>query len=175
MHFARIGRSRSCSRISAGHTSPSTSTSTKASKHDTENRLSVGDDKVKYLLIQWLSFQASCQGCVSVSVSLSPYHESMSELTRPAQPILRPGVLPVVHELPPREATLGHRMYQKETLRVLSVLNAVHAEPESGGRLVGAKPTVADLSFITWSNAAVNITLKGYGTDVEKAYPALFA
>ena len=65
--------------------------------------------------------------------------------------------------------------YQKETLRVLSVLDAVLARPESGGWLVGGKPTVADLAFITWNNAAVGIILKGYGADVEKDYPAFFA
>ena len=64
--------------------------------------------------------------------------------------------------------------YQKETLRVFSVLDGVLAKPESGGWLVGGKPTVADLSFITWNNAAVNVTVKEYA-NVEKDYPAFFA
>ena len=37
-----------------------------ADKYDKENRLSVADDKAKYSLIQWLFFQASGQGCVSL-------------------------------------------------------------------------------------------------------------
>ena len=64
--------------------------------------------------------------------------------------------------------------YQKETLRVLSVLDAVLSKPESGGWLVGGKPTVADLAFVTWNDAAVNFSVKGYA-DVEKEYPAFFA
>ena len=64
--------------------------------------------------------------------------------------------------------------YQKETLRVFSVLDGVLAKPESNGWLVGGKPTIADLSFITWNNAGVNVTLKDYA-DVEKQYPAFYA
>ena len=64
--------------------------------------------------------------------------------------------------------------YQKETLRVFSVLDAALAKPESNGWLVGGKPTIADLSFITWNNAGVNVTLKDYA-DVEKQYPAFYA
>ena len=61
----------------------------------------------------------------------------------------------MAHELPPREAALGHRAYQKKTLRIFSVLNAVIAKPESNGWLVDNKPTVV---FTTQNNAAVNIS-----------------
>ena len=63
--------------------------------------------------------------------------------------------------------------YRKETLRVLSVLDSVLSKQEW---LVGGKPTIADLSFITWNNTALNIILKdSTDVNVEKDYPAFFA
>ena len=38
-------------------------------KYDPEKRLTVTDEKDKYALVQWLFFQASGQGCVSLSLS----------------------------------------------------------------------------------------------------------
>ena len=35
-------------------------------KYDPEKRLTVADEKDKYALVQWLFFQASGQGCVSL-------------------------------------------------------------------------------------------------------------
>ena len=64
--------------------------------------------------------------------------------------------------------------YQKETLRVFSVLDSVLSKPENGGWLVGGKPTIADLSFVTWNDAAINFSVKGL-VDVEKEYPAFYA
>ena len=40
-------------------------------KYDPEKRLTVADEKDKYALVQWLFFQASGQGCVSVSTPFS--------------------------------------------------------------------------------------------------------
>ena len=40
--------------------------------------------------------------------------------------------------------------------------------------LVGGKPTIADLSFVTWNNGAINISIKDFA-DVEKDYPAFYA
>ena len=37
-----------------------------ADKYDPERRLTVSDEKQKYSLVQWLFFQASGQGCVSL-------------------------------------------------------------------------------------------------------------
>ena len=64
--------------------------------------------------------------------------------------------------------------YQKETLRVFSVLESVLSKPENGGWLVGGKPTIADLSFITWNNGALHVAVKDIA-DVEKDYPAFYA
>ena len=62
--------------------------------------------------------------------------------------------------------------YQKETVRVIEVLDGVLKDREW---LVGGKCTIADLSFITWNNAAINVSLKDFeGFDVEK-YPAFHA
>ena len=49
--------------------------------------------------------------------------------------------------------------YQKETQRVLGVLDGVLAKSPSG-YLVGGKPTIADIAFITWNRAAINMSLK---------------
>ena len=63
--------------------------------------------------------------------------------------------------------------YQNETRRVLGVLEGVLSKQEW---LVGGKPTIADLSFITWNNTALNIILKdSTDVNVEKDYPAFFA
>ena len=60
--------------------------------------------------------------------------------------------------------------YQKETLRVFSVLDGVLAKQEW---LVGGKPTIADLSFIQWNRAGINVTKEV--SDVEKEYPHFWA
>ena len=39
-------------------------------RYDKERKLTVTDEKEKYSLVQWLFFQASGQGCVSVSFSV---------------------------------------------------------------------------------------------------------
>ena len=54
------------------------------------------------------------------------------------------------------------------------MLDSVLSKPENGGWLVGGKPTVADLSFVTWNDAAINFSVKGLA-DVEKEYPAFYA
>ena len=51
-------------------------------KYDTEKKLTVTDEKDKYSLIQWLFFQASGQGCVSLELSRLP---SLLVLVRPTQ------------------------------------------------------------------------------------------
>ena len=76
----------------------------------------------------------------------------------------------------PEKVPSAIERYQKETLRVFSVLESVLSKPENGGWLVGGKPTIADLSFFPWNNGALNIILKDYaGANVEKDYPAFFA
>ena len=63
--------------------------------------------------------------------------------------------------------------YQKETIRVISVLDGVLAKSPSG-YLVGGKATIADLSFITWNRVAIHTTVKDL-VDFEKEYPAFWA
>ncbi|KAI1787129.1 glutathione S-transferase C-terminal-like protein [Ganoderma leucocontextum] len=120
-----------------------------ANKYDAEKRLTVTDEKDKYSIVQWLFFQASGQGpYFGQAFWFMNYH--------------------------PEKIASAIERYQKETLRVLSVLDGVLAKPESNGWLVGGKPTIADLSFITWNNTALNATVKDYA-DVEKEYPAFYA
>ncbi|TBU24196.1 glutathione S-transferase C-terminal-like protein [Dichomitus squalens] len=115
-------------------------------KYDTEKRLTVTDEKEKYSLIQWLFFQSSGQG---------PYFGQAAWFLR-------------YH---PEQVPSATERYRKETLRVISVLESVLSKQEW---LVGGKPTIADFSFITWTNVALGFTLKDYA-DVEKDYPAFFA
>ncbi|KAI0793539.1 glutathione S-transferase C-terminal-like protein [Fomes fomentarius] len=117
-------------------------------KYDAHKRLTVTDDKDKYALIQWLFFQASGQGpYFGQAVWFMKYHAEK---------------LPSAIE-----------RYQKETLRVIGVLDGVLAKAP-GGYLVGGKPTIADLSFVTWNRAATLGTVKDIA-DIEKEYPAFWA
>ena len=62
--------------------------------------------------------------------------------------------------------------YQKETQRVYSVLEGVLSKQEW---LVGGKPTIADIAFITWNRAAFNVILKDLpGVDIAKDYPSVY-
>ncbi|KAI0742083.1 glutathione S-transferase C-terminal-like protein [Daedaleopsis nitida] len=117
-------------------------------KYDPEKKLTVADDKDKFTVIQWLFFQASGQG---------PYFGQATWFTR-------------YH---PEKVPSAIERYQKETLRVLSVLDGVLAKSPSG-YLVGGKPTIADLSFYTWNRAAINSILKDVA-DEQKQFPAFYA
>ncbi|KAI0702241.1 glutathione S-transferase C-terminal-like protein [Earliella scabrosa] len=119
-------------------------------KYDTEKKLTVTDEKDKYTLIQWLFFQASGQGpYFGQAVWFMRYH--------------------------PEKVPTAVERYQKETIRVISVLDGVLAKSPSGW-LVGGKPTVADLSFVPWNRGALNFSLKDLeGVDIEKQYPAFYA
>lgn len=62
--------------------------------------------------------------------------------------------------------------YQKETVRVLGVLNGVLEKQEW---LVGGKPTVADFAFVSWNNAGLGTVLVDYpDVNVEKDFPAFW-
>ncbi len=75
----------------------------------------------------------------------------------------------------PEKVPSAVERYQKEILRVFSVLDGVLAKAP-GGYLVGGKPTVADLSFVPWNNAAMRYALQGLeGVDIPKQYPAFYA
>ncbi|KAI0793543.1 glutathione S-transferase C-terminal-like protein [Fomes fomentarius] len=122
-------------------------------RYDKEKRLAVTDEKDRYSLIQWLFFQASGQG---------PYFGHASCLLR----------------MHPEKVPSAIERYQKETLRVFSVLDGVLAKSPSG-YLVGGKLTIAGLSFIPWNRIAFFYILnvgEGIGpVDVEKEYPAFYA
>ncbi len=65
--------------------------------------------------------------------------------------------------------------YQKETLRVFSVLDGVLAKSPSG-YLVGDKVTIADLAFVSWNKFGVEGIVSAVdGVDVEKQFPAFYA
>ncbi|KAI0793550.1 glutathione S-transferase C-terminal-like protein [Fomes fomentarius] len=122
-------------------------------RYDKEKRLTVTDEKDRYSLIQWLFFQASGQG---------PYFGQAFWFLR----------------LHPEKVPSAVERYQKEILRVFSVLDGVLAKSPSG-YLVGGKLTVADLSFLPWNRGALAVILnvgEGIGpVDVEKEYPAFYA
>ncbi|KAI0768692.1 glutathione S-transferase C-terminal-like protein [Trametes elegans] len=118
-------------------------------KYDKEHKLSVPEGNDKYTLIQWLFFQSSGQG---------PYFGQAFWFSK-----FHPEKLPSAIE-----------RYQKETQRVLGVLESVLSKQEW---LVGGKPTIADISFVTWNRGAINYILKEINSlnlDVAKEYPAVF-
>ena len=113
-------------------------------KYDTEHKISVSSFEEKMLQLQWLFFQASGQGCVPsfrfrdmhIDHSLCrPYFgQAVWFIRRHSEKL--PGVI---------------ERYQKETIRVLSVLESVLSKQEW---LVGGKCTIADISFITFDSLA---------------------
>ncbi|KAI0768781.1 glutathione S-transferase C-terminal-like protein [Trametes elegans] len=118
-------------------------------KYDEENKLGVANDNDKYTLLQWLFFQASGQG---------PYYGQVAWFAR-------------YHE---EKIPSAIERYQKETQRVLGVLESVLSKQDW---LVGGKPTIADLSFYVWNRAAFRSYLNGMNglvVDVEKEYPSVY-
>ncbi|KAI0699619.1 hypothetical protein C8T65DRAFT_728971 [Cerioporus squamosus] len=119
-------------------------------KYDTEKRFTVADEKEKHILNQWLFFQASGQG---------PYFGQASWFMR-------------YH---PEKVPSAIERYQKETQRVLGVLEEVLAKSPSGW-LMGGQFTIADLSFYPWNQAAVSLILKDFeGGDLQKQFPTFWA
>ncbi|OJT02810.1 Glutathione S-transferase 1 [Trametes pubescens] len=116
-------------------------------KYDKEHKLSVADVNEKFKLIQWLFFQSSGQGpYFGQAVWFMKYHQEK---------------IPSAVE-----------RYQKEILRVFGVLESVLSKQEW---LVGGKVTVADISFITWTDIAIGFVLQGVeGGNVEKEFPAVY-
>jgi len=119
-----------------------------AEKYDPEGKLSATDAEGKITQLQWLFFQASGQGpYFGQAVWFKRYH---------------PEPLPSVVE-----------RYQKETIRVLGVLESVLSKQEW---LVGGKPTIADISFVPWNNFATDVILTDFpGFNFEKDFPAVAA
>ncbi|KAI0946884.1 hypothetical protein AcW1_010217 [Taiwanofungus camphoratus] len=117
-------------------------------KYDTAHKISVAAPDDKIIQLQWLFFQGTGQG---------PYFgQAFWFMLYHAEKI--PSAI---------------ERYQKETLRVFSVLEGVLSKQDW---LVGGKCTIADLSFVTWTNGALAVILKDYnGVNVEKDFPAVHA
>jgi glutathione S-transferase len=90
--------------------------------YDKEGKISYNTGKEKYLIDQWLSFQASGQG---------PYF----------------GQAAWFGNFHSEKIPSAVERYQKEVERVVSVLDSVLAKQKY---LVGDKPTIADLVFVSW-------------------------
>ncbi|OCH84365.1 glutathione S-transferase [Obba rivulosa] len=117
-------------------------------KYDTEHKISVTDPKEKIIQLQWLAFQISGQG---------PYY----------------GQAVWFQKFHPEKFPSAVERYQKETYRVLGVLESVLSKQEW---LVGGKATIADIAFVPWNTCVVPQILKGYnGFDFGKDFPAVFA
>ncbi|TFY55535.1 hypothetical protein EVJ58_g8183 [Rhodofomes roseus] len=113
-------------------------------KYDTAHRISAATpvDKIKQL--QWLFFQASGQG-----------------------PYFGQGIwFKVYHPEPVPSAVVR---YQREAVRVIGVLDGVLKKQEW---LVGGKPSVADFSFVSWTNVGLSHVLADFTeANIEKDYP----
>ncbi|GBE83215.1 glutathione S-transferase C-terminal-like protein [Sparassis latifolia] len=103
-------------------------------RYDKGNKISVSGADDKIIQLQWLFFQASGQG---------PYYGQGIWFKR-----FHAEKIPSAIE-----------RYQKETIRVLNVLESVLSKQEW---LVGGKPTIADLSFIPWNKLAFDALLGDY-------------
>ena len=158
-----------------------------AEKYDTSHRISAAtpEDKIKQL--QWLFFQASGQGYVVSTLSVST--SSLTSCPR-ASPYFGQAVwFKVYHQ---EKVPSAVERYQKETVRVISVLDGVLQKQEW---LVGGKLSVADISFVSyvilahlaastltvgadafrWNNAAFGMVLTDYpNANIEKDYPAFW-
>jgi len=117
-------------------------------KYDTAHKISAATPEDKIHQLQWLFFQASGQGpYFGQAIWFKVYHEEK---------------IPSAIE-----------RYQKETVRVWSVLESILSKQEW---LVGGKCSVADIAFITWNLAALGMILTDYTVvDVEKDFPAFYA
>ncbi|KAI0644616.1 glutathione S-transferase C-terminal-like protein [Trametes meyenii] len=116
-------------------------------KYDKDNTLNATNDADKYKLLQWLFFQASGQG---------PYFGQAFWFLKYHQ----------------EKVPSAIERYRKETRRVYGVLEGVLSKQEW---LVGGKPTIADISFVSWNNAAFNVILKDYeDVNVEKEFPSVY-
>ncbi|EPQ52910.1 glutathione S-transferase [Gloeophyllum trabeum ATCC 11539] len=112
-----------------------------ADKYDPEHKFSASAEEDKYKQLQWLFFQSSGQG---------PYFGQAAWFTW-------------YH---PEKVPSAVERYQNEIKRVLGVLDGQLATREW---LVGGKYSIADLSFISWTNVGVNALLQDY--DLSKENP----
>ena len=114
-------------------------------KYDTEHKISVSGFEEKMQQLQWLFFQASGQGYVCTLHG--PIITSIQRITYCG--IRRPYFGQAFWFLNYHQEKIPSAVerYQKETIRVLGVLESVLSKRDW---LVGGKCTIADLSFITY-------------------------
>jgi glutathione S-transferase len=112
------------------------------SEYDKEHKISVDDKEGKYKTEQWLFFQASGQGPYFGQAQWFMYYH-------------------------PEKLPTAIKRYQEEIRRVLGVLDNVLSKQEW---LVGDKCTIADLSFIKYTDYAVT-KLLGPDFDFAAEYP----
>ncbi|KAJ3522270.1 hypothetical protein NM688_g8898 [Phlebia brevispora] len=116
-------------------------------KYDTQRVLSVDKFEDKMILQQWLFFQASGQG---------PYFGQCGWFKDNA---------------PPPKIPEAIERYQKEILRVFSVLETVLSKQSY---LLGDKCTVADLAFVMWNELAIKGYVNDYNNfDFPRDFPAV--
>ncbi|KAM0747071.1 glutathione S-transferase C-terminal-like protein [Meredithblackwellia eburnea MCA 4105] len=117
-------------------------------RFDKEHKISASTDEEKFKQLQWLFFQVSGQGVYfAQSWIFKHFH--------------------------PERVPSAIERYEKEALRVFGVLETV-LSASSSGWLVGNKVTVADISFVSWNEAAFKFVLPD-NFDFAKAFPAVFA
>ncbi|KAI9067088.1 glutathione transferase Ure2p class [Trametes sanguinea] len=114
-------------------------------QYDPEHKISFDRFEDKIIQLQWLFFQASGQG---------PYFGQA-------------GWFALFH---PEKVPSAIERYQKEILRVFGVLEGVLSKQ---AWLVGDKCSVADMSFITWTDAAITWPLVKEGFNFEAEFPAV--
>ncbi|GAA6013694.1 hypothetical protein JCM11491_005061 [Sporobolomyces phaffii] len=115
-------------------------------KYDTEKKFTVTGIEDEARLDTWLFFQASGQG---------PYFGQAAHFKMFA----------------PEKIPYGIERYAKEVERVFSVLESVLAQQPW---LVGDKLTIADLSFISWSNFGLHALLPD-GVVAKEKFPHVVA
>jgi len=115
-------------------------------EYDKDHKISVADDDTegKYKTEQWLFFQASHQG---------PYF----------------GQAQWFQKFHPEHLPSAIKRYEDEIKRIFNVLETVLSKQDW---LVGDKATIADISFIKYTDYAVN-NLLGPNFSLETEYPAV--
>ncbi|KAF9881941.1 glutathione s-transferase [Colletotrichum karsti] len=113
--------------------------------YDTENKISYASFPEKYLLKQFLHFQMSGQG---------PYFGQLGWFT-------------LFH---PENIQSAKERYEEQTVRVLSVLDAVLKGKKY---LVGDKPTYADIAFMPWDYLGRLLLGDAWNDkyDIDSKYP----
>ena len=128
-------------------------------RHDKDYKISsTGPDKC--IELQWLAFQVSGQGCVSLCGA------GNTRLTQQCSPCFGQSVWFQRYHLEKIPSAIER--YKNEIKRVFGVLDSVLSKQKY---LVRDKVTITDLSFIPWNAAVVDGLVPDI--NVEENYPAL--